>query len=188
MINLLVVTQAEHVQVQELAARIDPGDHDAWLAGLREILGDATVEQVSGDFPHDLFDGQAWHVVAVTSTTIMGADRVIRGATMLYHAEHQGWALIGDERGQLHVLDVVAPPAMGEPQLVDDPRQRLVRYEPPPPGASPSQGGFIRYDDLELKAYRGRRTIIWLAFDQETRTWYRGRRVEHIPSEPYTTR
>lgn len=179
MSNLLVVTQAEYDQFVDLIFR-----EDLWVAILDQIIGSRLRRMLTG---HPL------KLQIVTSETVAEADRVIPEPTLIYHDQGGRWALLGDEDGQLHLLDVATPPiGLGESQLVDEPGRlvQLLRLDPPPSDAPPEHGGFggfVRYDMIELKAWRVRRVILWTAFDAVDRTWYRSSYVRPIPQEPYST-
>jgi hypothetical protein len=182
--NLLVITHQEHARLADLSGLQD--DY-AWWTELREILGEHIAAQMAEASAPAV--RLSWQLIVTTSSTVPEADRVIRGATLIYYDAGQRWALLGDAAGQLHLLDVLAEPAGAAPQLVDDPRQpvRLLRQPPPRPASwieDPAQDVFT-YDQLELKPWRLRHTILWTAFDQVARVWYRGRRVERIAQEPY---
>lgn len=188
MTNLLIVSQPEHAQLTQLAGLAD--DY-AWWTELRSILG----EHIAAEMAEAGTGGQSlrssWHLVVTSAGRPVEANRLIRGATLLHYDQYQRWALLGDEAGQLHVLDLASPPAgLATPQLVDDPRRpvRLLRESPPKPvtWADNPETTEITYDDLQLAPLRVRRRIIWQGFDQLSRRWYRGRYIEHITQEPYT--
>lgn len=179
MANLLVVTQGESDELDSMMRRsvrppapgqlAAPPDAAIFLGAVRAVI-DASVATA--------LTGQPYRVVVIEGEAVADVDRIIRGAVLLFHHPDAGWALLGDDSGELHLLDAHrAPEELALPRLVEGPARLLVDSAL---RANGSRG--LRYRKLPLRPFFARHTKMHIAFDAEKQTWYRSLQVEHQTS------
>lgn len=179
MANLLVVTQIESDELDSMvrrSVRPPPPGQVATLSGEAIFLG--AVRAVIDASVAAALSGQPYRVAVIEGEAVADVDRIIRGAVLLFHHADVGWALLGDDSGELHLLDTTrAPEDLAQPRLVEGPARLLV-------GSVLRANGIrgIRYRKLPLRPFFARHTKMHIAFDAEKHTWYRSMQVEHQTS------
>jgi hypothetical protein len=179
MANLLVVTQTERDELDSMVRRsvrpplpgqaATPPGEAIFLAAVRAVIDAAVAAELTG---------QPYGVMVIEAEAVTDVDRIIRGPVLLFHHPDAGWALLGDDAGELHLLDTSrAPEGLAQPRLVEGPTQLLVDSAL---RANGSRG--LRYRKLPLRPFFARHTKMHIAFDADKHTWYRSLQVEHQTS------
>jgi hypothetical protein len=100
--------------------------------------------------------------------------------TLIYHNAAEGWALLGDDAGALHLLDLtpaqLAGLSLGREAVIVEGDNAL-------PATRQADG--LVYPGTYLRPYLARRVGLRIAFDELTRTWYRSRKVSTEERAPY---
>lgn len=181
MSNLLVVTQTESDELNAMVRRsVRPPPHGQAAAPPSEAILLGAVRAVVDASVAVALAGQPFQVLAIQGEAVAEADRIIRGAVLLFHHPDANWALLGDEAGELHLLDTASPPPdIDLPKLVEEPARLLVDSAL---RANGSRG--IRYRTLQLRPFFARHTRMQIVFDPEKAIWYRSLLVEHQTGAP----
>jgi hypothetical protein len=181
MANLLVVTQGESDELDSMLRRSvrpsPPGQAPTlpseaiFLGAVRAVIDVSVAAELAG---------KPYSVVIIQDEAVSDTDRIIRGAVLLFYHPDARWALLGDESGELHLLETArAPEDLAQPKLVEGSVHLLVDSAL---RANGSRG--IRYRKLPLRPFFARHTKMQIAFDAEKHTWYRSPVVEHLTSNP----
>jgi hypothetical protein len=181
MSNLLVVTQTESDELDAMVRRsVRPPPHGQAAVPPSEAIILGAVRAVVDASVAVALAGQPFQVLVAQGETVAEAERIIRGAVLLFHHPDDKWALFGDEAGELHLLDTPRPPQeIDQPKLVEEPARLLVDSVL---RANGSRG--IRYRTLQLRPFFARHTKMQIAFDPDKGIWYRSLLVEHQTGEP----